>query len=87
MMWKEASGGRTVLFFSPLVGMLPCPLPLLHLLFVASIAFAQSWEADPFIPPAIPLAVKSPYLQTWSRQGAAEGSLDSGWASFRDKSV
>jgi len=69
--------------------MLPHALPLLQLLFVASFALAQTqnWTADPFVPPAIPLAVKSPYVQTWLRQGAAEGSLNSGWASFRDKSV
>ena len=67
--------------------MLPHPLSLLRLLSVASIALAQTWEATPFIPPAIPLAVKSPYVQTWSQQGAAEGSLDSGWESFRDGTV
>ena len=65
----------------------PSPLPLLQFLLVASTALAQNWTADPFIPPAIPLAVKSPYLQTWLRQGAAEGSLNSGWGSFRDKTV
>ena len=66
--------------------MLPLPL-FLQLLFLTSFAFAQTWKASPFIPPAIPLAVKSPYLQTWIQQGTAEGSLNAGWEAFRDGSV
>ena len=54
--------------------MAPCLLPLLQFLLVASTALAQNWTADPFIPPAIPFAVKSPYLQTWSRQGTPQST-------------
>lgn len=63
------------------------PLLLFQLFCVTSLAVAQNWKADPFIPPAIPLAVKTPYLQTWMQEGTAEGSLNSGWESFRDGSV
>ena len=63
------------------------PLSFLQLLLVASFAFAQTWKASPFVPPAIPLAVKTPYLQTWMLQGTAEGSLNSGWEAFRDGTV
>ena len=82
----EVPGDRPAHFF-PFVRMLPYQSSFLQLLFVASIAFAQNWKADPFVPPAIPLAVRTPYIQTWLRQGTAEGSLNSGWESFRDKSV
>ncbi|KAF9782924.1 hypothetical protein BJ322DRAFT_182136 [Thelephora terrestris] len=67
--------------------MLPHSLSLLQLLFLASFALAANWTATPFVPPAIPLAVKSPYLQTWMLQGTAEGSLNSGWESFRDGTI
>ena len=67
--------------------MLPHPLSLLQLLLLTVFALAQNWKATPFIPPAIPLAVKSPYLQTWMQQGKSEGSLNSGWETFRDGSV
>ena len=67
--------------------MSPHPLSLLQLLFVVPFTFAANWTAEPFIPPATPLAVKTPYLQTWMMQGTAEGSLNSGWVSFRDGMV
>ena len=66
--------------------MLPHSLSLLQLLFLASFALAN-WTATPFVPPAVPLTVNSPYLQTWMTQGTAEGSLNSGWESFRDGTV
>ena len=69
------------------IWMLPHPLSFLQILFVASFVLAQNWTGSPFIPPAIPLAVKSPYLQTWSQQGTAVGSLNSAWESFRDGTV
>jgi len=67
--------------------MLPYPLSLLQLFFVVSVAFAQTWKANPFVPPALPLAVKSPYLQIWWRQGATGDSINSRMDFFRDKSV
>ena len=72
---------------TPLILMLPHPLPFLQLLFLTSFAVAQRWTATPFIPPAVPLTVKTPYLQTWLSEGAGEGSLNSGWESFRDGTV
>ena len=39
-------------------------------------------DSEPFNPPAIPLAVRTPYLQTWSRQGTVNGSLTSAWPTF-----
>ena len=63
------------------------PFSLLPFLLAASFAFAQNWTASPFIPPAIPLAVKTPYIQTWKQQGTADGSLNVGWATFRDSTV
>ena len=59
-------------------------LPLIQLFIVAPFAIAQNWTANPFNPPTIPLAVKTPYLQTWSRQGGVNDSLISAWPSFRD---
>ncbi|KAF9791272.1 hypothetical protein BJ322DRAFT_439174 [Thelephora terrestris] len=66
--------------------MLPHPLSFLQLLFAASFAFAQNWTVTPFIPPATPLAVRGPYLQSWMNQGVTNGSLNSGWQSYRDGS-
>jgi len=84
--WKEVPRDCPAHFF-PFAWMLPNPLSLLRFFFVVSVTFAQSWKSNPFVPPAIPLAVKSPYLQTWLQQGAVEGSLNSGWQFFHDKSV
>ena len=67
--------------------MLLHPLSLLQFLSVVSFAFAANWTANPFVPPAVPLAVKSPFLQAWAMQGTAEGSLNSGWETFRDGAV
>ena len=51
-------------------------------LLVASTAIAQIWRSDPFIPPEIPLIVKSPYLQAW-----LDGSLNLGSTLFRADEV
>ncbi|KAF8213809.1 DUF1793-domain-containing protein [Mycena galopus ATCC 62051] len=49
-------------------------------------AVATSWTSTPFSPPAIPLAVRSPYLNTWLAQG--EGTaLNNAWATFWDGAV
>ncbi|KAF9784530.1 hypothetical protein BJ322DRAFT_1109249 [Thelephora terrestris] len=62
------------------------PSSCLQLLFVASSALAQNWTANPFIPPALPLAVKTPYLQTWVQRAGVNSSLNYGWQSYRDGS-
>ena len=67
--------------------MLLYPLSLLQLLLAASFALAQNWTVNPFTPPAAPLAVRGPYLQAWLNQGVTNGSLNSGWQSYRDGSV
>ena len=63
------------------------PASLLQLLFAASSAFAQNWTVNPFIPPAIPLAVKTPYLQTWIQRAGANSSLNYGRPYYLDGSV
>ena len=67
--------------------MLPHLVPLLQLLFFTPLVFAQDWTANPFIPPATPLAVRGPYLQTWLQQAAANNSLNSWWQYYRDGTV
>ncbi|KAF9780645.1 hypothetical protein BJ322DRAFT_1023873 [Thelephora terrestris] len=62
------------------------PLSFLQLLFAASFAFAQNWTVTPLIPPVNPLAVRGPYPQSWMDQGVTNGSLNSGWQSYRDGS-
>lgn len=42
---------------------------------------APSWKVEPFNPPAIPLAVKHPYLNTWLPQGQGV-ALNGGWPQF-----
>ncbi|KAM5543283.1 hypothetical protein V8D89_003157 [Ganoderma adspersum] len=44
---------------------------------------AVTWTADPFIPAAVPLAVRSPYLSTWLPQGNGT-ALNEGWSQFWD---
>lgn len=39
---------------------------------------APAWSVDPINPPAIPLAVKHPYLNTWLFQGGGT-ALNSAW--------
>ncbi|KAM6494692.1 protein of unknown function (DUF1793) domain containing protein [Amanita muscaria] len=59
--------------------MLLCLLKLL-LLLVPTIQ-AVSWTATPFNPPAIPLAVRTPYLSVWLPQGAG-AALNDAWPTF-----
>ncbi|KIL59835.1 hypothetical protein M378DRAFT_193746 [Amanita muscaria Koide BX008] len=59
--------------------MLLCLLKLL-LLLVPTIQ-AISWTATPFNPPAIPLAVRTPYLSAWLPQGAG-AALNDAWPTF-----
>lgn len=62
--------------------------PAKVLLAVSSIvvgALAQTngqWNASPFNPPAIPIAVKSPYLNTWLAQGENPPAANEAWADF-----
>nr|GAT54330.1 predicted protein [Mycena chlorophos] len=53
-------------------------------LSVASLAAGVAWEATPFNPSAIPLAVRSPFLSSWLGQGTNGNGvpLNGGWPSF-----
>lgn len=62
-------------------------LSLLQFLLAAPLVFAQNWTANPFIPPATPLAVKGPFVQTWLPLAGTNISLNSGWQIYRDGSV
>ncbi|KAL5536139.1 hypothetical protein ACEPAF_4244 [Sanghuangporus sanghuang] len=42
------------------------------------------WNASPFNPPALPLAVRSPYLNTWLQQGNNPPSLSGTWPRLWD---
>jgi hypothetical protein len=46
-------------------------------LALATVAAAVSWEATPFSPASVPLAVRSPYLSTWL---PGSTPLNGGWA-------
>jgi len=40
------------------------------------------WTASPFNPPAVPLAVKSPYLNSWLAQGGNPPAANEAWPDF-----
>lgn len=42
---------------------------------------AVTWTAEPLNPPAVPLAVRSPYLSAWLQQGDGQ-PLNGVWPSF-----
>uniref|UniRef100_D8PPI6 Glutaminase A n=1 Tax=Schizophyllum commune (strain H4-8 / FGSC 9210) TaxID=578458 RepID=D8PPI6_SCHCM len=42
---------------------------------------AQAWDAKPFNPASVPLAVRSPYVSTWLPQGKGT-ALNDAWATF-----
>ena len=46
-----------------------------------SVFGVPSWSVSPFNPPAIPLAVKHPYLSTWLPQGSGT-ALNGAWPQF-----
>ncbi|KAI0265444.1 DUF1793-domain-containing protein [Gloeopeniophorella convolvens] len=48
---------------------------------VSSVKASVTWAATPFNPPAVPLAVRSPYLSTWLPQGAGT-ALNAAWPTF-----
>ncbi|EIM85296.1 DUF1793-domain-containing protein [Stereum hirsutum FP-91666 SS1] len=60
---------------------LPSPSLLILTSLLPNLASAASWTADPFIPHAYPLAVRSPYLSTWLPQGNGT-ALNGGWPQF-----
>ncbi|KZT27177.1 DUF1793-domain-containing protein [Neolentinus lepideus HHB14362 ss-1] len=60
-------------------------------LTVISVLYASanagiSWNAAPFNPPAVPLAVRSPYLNVWLAQGAG-AQLNDVWPTFWTGSI
>ncbi|TFK43420.1 DUF1793-domain-containing protein [Crucibulum laeve] len=64
-------------------------LELFHsLILVLSVVSVQAltWTTTPFNPPAIPLAVRSPYLSAWLAQGAG-AALNDVWPTFWTGSV
>ena len=55
--------------------------------FCAPLVLADvSWDATPFNPASVPLAVRSPYLSAWLAQGAGT-ALDAAWPTFWTGSV
>lgn len=80
----------TINVSSPSPIMIPlAPLLRILLLFIALLAtraLAQSgpigWTAVPFNPPALPLAVRSPYLNSWLAQGSNSGALNNLWSNL-----
>jgi hypothetical protein len=42
---------------------------------------AVTWTAQPLNPPAVPLAVRTPYLSAWLQQGSGQ-PLNGAWPSF-----
>lgn len=43
---------------------------------------STGWTANPLNPPAAPLAVRSPYLSAWLRQGGSGVPLNGAWPTF-----
>ncbi|KAG9081933.1 hypothetical protein FS749_007281 [Ceratobasidium sp. UAMH 11750] len=48
---------------------------------------STSWVSTPFNPPAIPLAVRSPYLSAWLVGGNNGGRLNTAWPTFWTGSI
>lgn len=61
-----------------LLPFLAVSLPLCAI-FVQAQSGAVNWTTLPFHPPALPLAVKSPYLNTWIHQGSNSAGLNEMW--------
>ena len=59
---------------------------LLSASFFLSVVASVSWQATPFNPASIPLAVRSPYLSAWLPQGAG-AALNAAWPTFWTGSV
>jgi hypothetical protein len=58
----------------------------LSLAILVLAASAVSWNATPFNPASVPLAVRSPYLSAWLPQGAGT-ALNGAWPQFWTGSV
>ena len=50
-------------------------------LFMLPAQQAFAWDATPYNPPAVPLAVRTPYLSAWLPQGAG-AALNDRWPTF-----
>ncbi|KAB5594674.1 hypothetical protein CTheo_1821 [Ceratobasidium theobromae] len=48
---------------------------------------SPDWQPTPFNPPAIPLAVRSPYLSCWLQGGNTGGRLNGQWPTFWTGSI
>jgi hypothetical protein len=61
---------------------------LSQFIWIATVAGAPStsWTAEPFNPPAFPLAVRTPYLSCWLAQGN-QTALNEAWPTFWTGSV
>ncbi|KAI0774201.1 DUF1793-domain-containing protein [Fomes fomentarius] len=55
-------------------------------ILLAPVWGAVTWDAAPFNPPAVPLAVRTPYLSAWLAQGSGT-ALNAGWPTFWTGSV
>ncbi|KAF8513743.1 DUF1793-domain-containing protein [Hysterangium stoloniferum] len=55
--------------------------PLLVGFLVARAVANVTWTATPLNPPAVPLAVRSPYLSAWLKQGSGQ-ALNDDWPTF-----
>ena len=59
-----------------------CIFELLHLFLLVRLTLAQqgpSWSTIPFNAPALPLAVKSPFLSAWNAQGSSPVANGRAW--------
>lgn len=70
----------------PLIPSVNAAVALLSLLLYANVVHALNWTAEPFNPPAIPLAVRTPYLSAWLPQGEG-AALNDRWPTFWTGSV
>lgn len=59
---------------------------LLSAVTLALTVAAVSWDATPFNPASVPLAVRTPYLSAWLPQGAGT-ALNAAWPQFWTGSV
>ncbi|CAE6479297.1 unnamed protein product [Rhizoctonia solani] len=57
-------------------------LTAISLFGVSSAQNTPDWQSTPFNPPAIPLAVRSPYLSAWLQGGNSGGRLNGQWPTF-----
>lgn len=73
----------TISFVYPLLIM---GAKFLSLATSAMTASSVSWNATPFNPASVPLAVRTPYLSAWLPQGAAT-ALNGAWPQFWTGSV